>query len=197
MGCHTLLTTTLFLFSQPSAAHSLRSVHSSAALRLRYRARLISCSEDLPQTQQQIPQKQRLPTVIALAPLFITQAIGAQFFVPVYLPLLALAGATEDCIIGTPGAAALGSATAIYVIAGLFLHSAPGQLAVVGCVGIACASLLALLEPAESGVGSFPKPEAGGSGVAREDRGLLLLLTLGLSLFLTASGQQISSLRGW
>ena len=133
----------------------------------------------------------RWPTALAIGPMVVAQVVGAQFFVPVYLPLLMLSGAIEGRVDGWPAAAALGASTALYALFVTLVDATSGAtLPVLVGVNAAAASLLLLLDPPRPPQASGTSGELGGS-----DKLFALVLTLGLSLFLTTTTSQVASLR--
>ena len=96
------------------------------------------------------PDAKALPIALALGPLFLSQIIGEQYFVPVYLPLLMFCGAVEGRIDGAPAASTLAASTLLYALGSNFNDQQPGT-ALVAVNVVACAMLIgvAMRGPAE------------------------------------------------
>lgn len=174
----------------------------------------------------ELPQQRPVPTTLALGPLFLSQIIGEQYFVPVYLPLLMFTGATEGRIDGPPAAITLAASTFIYFIGTSLTDMNGGSNTLFAAVNLIFSLLLLAesmwtsstsdlsrerlrrrIEAAKAGEMNESEQELmrpppvpvkrGGDGlVRREDTALALVLTLALCAFLTTTSNPVGGLRG-
>ena len=144
-----------------------------------------------PDKPEEVSAEQKLATALALGPMFTSQILGEQFFVPVYGPLLMLCGAAENRIDGPPAAITLLFATALYAGGVKFSGNAPETLSITIAINAVAALLLVVTESDEARA----RGRTEGSTLRGEDRGLALVLTLGLTLFLAATAIPVASLQ--